>query len=129
MILAVASGIVWSTWLNTHLGLFTLATESPPYFISMPTFTWLVKSFCRMIVGAAIVLISRAVVKAVTLPTFCALQGGNDLETRRSLWVEFPVKYITYSTLTFASGYYVPMIFEYLNINRAWYYFEGPVML
>uniref|UniRef100_A0AAV2JFI4 Phosphatidic acid phosphatase type 2/haloperoxidase domain-containing protein n=1 Tax=Knipowitschia caucasica TaxID=637954 RepID=A0AAV2JFI4_KNICA len=119
-ILGTGAGVALASHVNLRLGcsrdpaLAALAT-APPL-----TPTLLAVMAIRLVVGVAVLVATRAVMKAVTLTTLCRvlrLGGGGDMrQARQHMEVELPYRYIVYGTVGFNVLFLVPLFFSYAQL-------------
>lgn len=120
--LGTGVGAALATHVNYQLGLLldpplsTLPLTLPPISTSM-----VFLSLLRFLIGVAVLLITRMVMKAVTIPFLCRLFGlpsDNVRQARQHMKVELPYRYIVYSVVGFSCVCVVPLLFRILNL--AW---------
>ncbi|KAA0718210.1 Sphingosine-1-phosphate phosphatase 1 [Triplophysa tibetana] len=119
-ILGSGAGIALASHLNHRLGLLS----DPP--VSMlplqpPAFTLGMIGLCalRFLLGVIILLATRAVMKALTIPLVCWAFGipRNDVrKARQHMEVELPYRYIVYGTVGFNSLFLVPFVFAHIGL-------------
>ena len=120
--LGTGVGAALATHVNYQLGLMqdpplsSLPLTLPPITVNL-----VVLSLLRFFIGVAVILITRMVMKAVTIPFLCRLFGlpSDDVrQARQHMKVELPYRYIVYSVVGFSCVCVVPLLFRILNL--AW---------
>ncbi|XP_076151634.1 sphingosine-1-phosphate phosphatase 1 [Alosa pseudoharengus] len=120
-ILGSGAGVALASHLNTRLGLLpdaplsSLPLRSPPLTAALAGVCAL-----RFLLGVLLLLATRVVMKAVTIPLVCRLTGvsGADVrEARQHMQVELPYRYIVYGTVGFNVLFLVPLVFGYLGLS------------
>ncbi|XP_068580696.1 sphingosine-1-phosphate phosphatase 1-like [Cebidichthys violaceus] len=118
--LGTAVGAAIGTHLNYQLGLLL---DPPPSSLPLtlpPIGTGLVLlAVLRFVIGVAVILVTRTVMKAVTIPFLCRLFGlpSDDVrQARQHMKVELPYRYIVYSVVGFSCVCVVPLIFRILSL-------------
>ncbi|KAM9840179.1 sphingosine-1-phosphate phosphatase 1-like [Aulostomus maculatus] len=118
--LGTGAGAALATHVNYQLGLLmdpplsSLPLTLPPISTSMVVF-----SLLRFFLGVAVLLLTRMVMKAMTIPFLCRLLGlsSNDVrQARQHMEVELPYRYIVYSVVGFSCVCVVPLLFRILNL-------------
>lgn len=126
IILAVGAGVGLGHWVCYQYGYMQKAQTSPPYDIIPPTWTWAGLAVLRMLIGVVVLLTSRAAIKFLTLRSACYLAGcdRNNGDAVKTLIIELPYKFITYTVVAFMMVFLVPMIFRILGIERETFFTE-----
>ncbi|KAM8847595.1 sphingosine-1-phosphate phosphatase 1-like [Synchiropus picturatus] len=118
--LGTAVGVALGSHVNYQLGLL-----SDPPVSSLPlTFpsigaSLVLCSVLRFGIGVAVLLLTRMVMKALTIPFLCRLFGlpTDDVrQARQRMEVELPYRYIVYSVVGFSCVCVVPLLFMILNL-------------
>ncbi|XP_029281309.1 sphingosine-1-phosphate phosphatase 1-like [Cottoperca gobio] len=118
--LGTGVGAAIGTHVNYQLGLLldpplsSLPLTLPPIGTSL-----VVLSLLRFVIGVAVILVTRMVMKAATIPFLCRLFGlpSDDVrQARQHMKVELPYRYIVYSVVGFSCVCVVPLIFRILNL-------------
>ncbi|XP_054474529.1 sphingosine-1-phosphate phosphatase 1-like [Anoplopoma fimbria] len=118
--LGTGAGAAIATHVNYQLGLLldpplsSLPLTLPPISTSL-----VVLALLRFFIGVAVILVTRMVMKAVTIPFLCRLFGlpSDDVrQARQHMKVELPYRYIVYSVVGFSCVSVVPLIFRILNL-------------
>jgi len=118
--LGTGVGAAIATHVNYQLGLLL----DPPLSSLPLTFpsisTRLVSlALLRFLIGVGVILVTRMVMKAVTIPFLCRLFGlpADDVrQARQHMKVELPYRYIVYSVVGFSCVCVGPLIFRILNL-------------
>ncbi|KAM8831732.1 sphingosine-1-phosphate phosphatase 1-like [Spinachia spinachia] len=118
--LGTGVGAAIATHINYQLGLL----PDPPLSslpLTLPPITpgLVVLALLRFFIGVAFILVTRMVMKAVTIPFLCRLFGlpSDDVRhARQHMKVELPYRYIVYSVVGFSCVCVVPLIFRILNL-------------
>ena len=120
--LGTAVGIALATHVNYQLGLLLdVPLSSLPLTLPSISVSLVVCSLLRFLLGVAVLLVTRMVMKAVTIPFLCRLFGLPSDDVRRArqhMKVELPYRYIVYSVVGFNCASVVPLLFRILNL--AW---------
>uniref|UniRef100_A0A8C2L9H2 Sphingosine-1-phosphate phosphatase 1 n=1 Tax=Cyprinus carpio TaxID=7962 RepID=A0A8C2L9H2_CYPCA len=119
-ILGSGAGIALASHINYHLGLL----PDPPALalpLQPPSFTLSLIGLClvRFLLGVIILLATRAVMKALTIPLVCWLFGipSNDVrKARQHMEVELPYRYIVYGTVGLNALFLVPFLFAHVSL-------------
>uniref|UniRef100_A0A8D0GBU8 Sphingosine-1-phosphate phosphatase 2 n=1 Tax=Sphenodon punctatus TaxID=8508 RepID=A0A8D0GBU8_SPHPU len=117
-ILGAGAGATIVFWLNHHYVASypkeILQRSIPPVTVGM-----VVLALARFMVGFCIVLVTRHVIKGITLKVLCSHYkvSTKDLEARRRLEIEVPYKFITYSSIGINAIVLVPLLHEFLGLN------------
>ncbi|XP_026079496.1 sphingosine-1-phosphate phosphatase 1 [Carassius auratus] len=114
-ILGSGAGIALASHINYHLGLL----PDPPasmFPIQPPSFTLSLIGLCllRFLLGVIILLATRAVMKALTIPLVCWVFGipSSDVrKARQHMEVELPYRYIVYGAVGLNAHFLVPFLF------------------
>ncbi|XP_071399839.1 sphingosine-1-phosphate phosphatase 1-like [Centroberyx affinis] len=118
--LGTGVGAAVATHVNHQLGLLLDPPLSAMPLTLPPISTGLVvRSLLRFLIGVAVLLVTRMVMKAMTIPFLCRLFGlpSNDVrQARQHMKVELPYRYIVYSVVGFSCVCVVPLLFSILNL-------------
>lgn len=118
--LGTGAGAALATHVNYQLGLLvdpplsSLPLTLPPLSVSL-----VVCSLLRFVIGVAVLLVTRMVMKALTIPFLCRLFGlptDNIRLARQHMKVELPYRYIVYSVVGFSCVSVVPLLFRIFNL-------------
>ncbi|TKS76397.1 Sphingosine-1-phosphate phosphatase 1 [Collichthys lucidus] len=118
--LGTGAGAALATYVNYQLGLLMDPPLSslPLTFPSIST-SLVFLSLLRFLIGVAVLLVTRMIMKAVTIPFLCRLFGlpSDDVrQARQHMKVELPYRYIVYSVVGFSCVCVVPLLFRILNL-------------
>lgn len=120
-ILGTGAGIAVASHLNHQLALIRdppasmLPLQAPP--LSLGLFGW---SLLRFVLGVLMLMVTRAVMKALTIPLVCHVVGISSQDVRRArqhMQVELPYRYIVYWTVGFSAFFLVPFIFSRVGLS------------
>ncbi|KAJ7990778.1 hypothetical protein DPEC_G00290440 [Dallia pectoralis] len=119
-ILGTGAGIALASHLNHYLGLM----PDPPVDqlpLSPPGLSagLLVVCMLRFSLGLLVLLATRALMKAITIPLACWVSGvpsGDVREARQHMKVELPYRYIVYSSVGFNTLFLVPLLLTFLPL-------------
>ncbi|XP_061900499.1 sphingosine-1-phosphate phosphatase 1-like [Entelurus aequoreus] len=118
--LGTGAGTALATYANYQLGLLADPPLSSLPFALPPLGVGLVaRSLLRFAIGVGVILITRMVMKAVTIPFLCRLLGlpAEDVrQARQHMEVELPYRYIVYSVVGFTCVCVVPLLFRIVNL-------------
>lgn len=118
--LGTGAGAALATHVNYQLGLLqdpplsSLPLTLPPLGTGV-----VVRSLLRFLIGVAVLLLTRMIMKAVTVPFLCRLFGlpsDNVRQARQHMKVELPYRYIVYSVVGFSCVCFVPLLFMIFNL-------------
>lgn len=119
--LGTGAGAALATHVNYQLGLLQdPPLSSLPLTLSQITTSLVVLSLLRFVIGVAVLLVTRMVMKAVTVPFLCRLFGlssDNLRQARQHMKIELPYRYIVYSVVGFSCVCVVPLFFRILNLS------------
>lgn len=119
-ILGSGAGIALASHVNHRLGLMPdLTPDQLP--LTMPVFTTglVGTAMLRFILGVVVLVATRALMKAVTIPLVCWVLGvpsGDVRKARQHMEVELPYRYIVYGTVGFSALFLVPLLFTHTYI-------------
>ncbi|XP_023258784.1 sphingosine-1-phosphate phosphatase 1-like [Seriola lalandi dorsalis] len=118
--LGTGAGAALATHVNYQLGLLLdPPLSSLPLTLPSISIGLVVRSLLRFLIGVAALLVTRMVMKAVTIPFLCRLFGLASDDVRRArqhMKVELPYRYIVYSVVGFSCVSVVPLLFRILNL-------------
>ncbi|KAL6096077.1 sgpp1 [Pungitius sinensis] len=118
--LGTGVGAAIATHVNHQLGLLLdPPLSSLPLTLPPITAGLVVLALLRFFIGVAVILVTRMVMKAVTIPFLCRVFGlpsDNVRQARQHMKVELPYRYIVYSVVGFSCVCVVPLIFRILNL-------------
>ncbi|CAM4725809.1 unnamed protein product [Leuciscus chuanchicus] len=119
-ILGSGAGIALASHVNYHLGLLP---DPPASMLPLqpPSITFSLFALCllRFVLGVLILLATRAVMKALTIPLVCWLFGipsGDVRKARQHMEVELPYRYIVYGAVGLNAHFLVPFLFIQMGL-------------
>ncbi|KAF3849840.1 hypothetical protein F7725_019559 [Dissostichus mawsoni] len=118
--LGTGVGAAIGTHVNYQLGLLLdPPLSSLPLTLPPISFSLVFLSLLRFVIGVAVILVTRMVMKAVTIPSLCRLFGlpTDDVrQARQHMKVELPYRYIVYSVVGFSCVSVVPLFFKIFSL-------------
>ncbi|KAJ4929092.1 hypothetical protein JOQ06_004712 [Pogonophryne albipinna] len=118
--LGTGVGAAIGTHVNCQLGLLLdPQLSSLPLTLPPISFSLVFLSLLRFVIGVAVILVTRMVMKAVTIPSLCRLFGlpTDDVrQARQHMKVELPYRYIVYSVVGFSCVSVVPLFFKIFSL-------------
>ncbi|XP_029352219.1 sphingosine-1-phosphate phosphatase 1 [Echeneis naucrates] len=118
--LGTGAGAALATHVNYQLGLLLdPPLASLPLILPSISIGVVIRSLLRFFIGVAVLLITRMVMKAVTIPFLCRLFGlpSDDVrQARQHMKVELPYRYIVYSVVGFSCVSVVPFLFRIVSL-------------
>ncbi|XP_019912069.1 sphingosine-1-phosphate phosphatase 1 isoform X2 [Esox lucius] len=119
--LGTGAGAALASHLNHQLGLLAdPPLSSLPLALPPLSATLLSRTLLRLLIGVVVLLATRAVMKASTIPLACRVFGlplGDVRQARQHMEVELSYRYIVYGTVGFSCVCLVPFLFSYLNLS------------
>lgn len=111
--------------LASHLNHWLSLQIDPPASslpLKMPSITGapLGRTLLRLLIGVAVLLAVRAIMKAIAIPLACQLFGvpSNDVrKARQNPRVELTYRFLVYGTVAFCCVFLVPLFFLCLNLS------------
>ncbi|XP_035598914.1 sphingosine-1-phosphate phosphatase 1-like [Oncorhynchus keta] len=120
-ILGTGAGVALASHLNHYLGLMPdPPLDQLPLTPPALSATLLAVAMLRMCLGVLVLLVIRALMKAITIPLACRIFGipsGDVRKARQHMEVELPYRYIVYSMVGFSTLFLVPQLFTYLQLS------------
>lgn len=120
-ILGVGAGVALASHLNHMLGLMPdPPPEQLPLALPDLSVRLAVVAALRLAVGVVVLLATRALMKAVTIPLVCRVVGvpsGDLRRARQHVEVELPYRYTVYGTLGFSMLFLVPLLFRHMQLS------------
>ncbi|XP_029899961.1 sphingosine-1-phosphate phosphatase 1 [Myripristis murdjan] len=120
-ILGTGAGVALASHVNHLLGLMP---DPPPEALpfSMPPLSLQLVGLAvlRLFLGVLVLVATRALMKAFTIPLVCRVFGipsGDVRKARQHMEVELPYRYIVYGTVGFNVLFLVPFLFSYLQLS------------
>lgn len=119
--LATGAGGALASNLNHWLGL-QIDPPASSLPLTMPSITGalLGRTLLRLLIGVAVLLAVRAIMKAIAIPLACQLFGvpSNDVrKARQNPRVEITYRFLVYGTVAFCCVFLVPLFFLCLNLS------------
>ncbi|XP_028997898.1 sphingosine-1-phosphate phosphatase 1-like [Betta splendens] len=118
--LGTGAGAALASHMNYKLGLLPdPPLSSLPLTLAPLGTAVVVRCLLRFLIGVAVLLLTRMVMKAVTVPFLCRLFGlplDDVRQARQHMKVELPYRYIVYSVVGFTCVCFVPLLFKILNL-------------
>ncbi|KAJ8341313.1 hypothetical protein SKAU_G00336040 [Synaphobranchus kaupii] len=120
-ILGSGAGFALASHVNHRLGLMPDPAPSQLPLAAPPFGPGLVGvCLLRFVLGMGAVLLTRAVMKALTIPLACRVAGvpADDVrKARQHMEVELPYRYIVYGSVGFSIHCLIPQLFRCLNLS------------
>ncbi|XP_068194886.1 sphingosine-1-phosphate phosphatase 1 isoform X2 [Antennarius striatus] len=119
-ILGTGAGVALASHVNRLLGLMPdPAPEQLP--LALPALSAALVGVCalRLLLGVLVLLATRALMKAITIPAVCRVFGVPSADVRKArqhMEVELPYRYIVYGTMGFNVLFLVPLLFRHLRL-------------
>lgn len=119
--LSTGAGAALASHLNHQLGL-----QPDPPLSALPLVAPTVdaallgRAVARLLVGVAVLLATRAAMKALTIPLACHVFGVPSDDVRRARQhsgVELSYRYLVYGTVAFSCVFLVPLLFNFLGLS------------
>ncbi|KAK9534173.1 hypothetical protein VZT92_009237 [Zoarces viviparus] len=116
-ILGTGAGVALASHVNRRLGLMPDPTpDQLPY--ATPAFGagLVTAALLRLVLGVLVLMATRALMKAVTMPLVCRVFGvpsGDVRKARQHMEVELPYRYIVYGAVGFNVLFLVPLLLSY----------------
>lgn len=112
-ILGTGAGVALASHVNHLLGLMPDPTPEQLPFTAPTLSAGLVgMAMLRLVIGVVVLMTTRAVMKAVTIPLVCRVR-----KARQHMEVELPYRYIVYGVVGFSVLFLVPFLFSCLQIS------------
>ncbi|XP_076841910.1 sphingosine-1-phosphate phosphatase 1 [Brachyhypopomus gauderio] len=120
-ILGTGAGIAVASHFNHQMALIPDPPASAlPLTPPAPTLTLAGLCLLRFALGVLTLLVTRAVMKAFTIPLVCwtfGIPSGDVRKARQHMQVELPYRYIVYWTVGFSAFFLVPLLFRYIGLS------------
>lgn len=118
--LGTGAGAALASHVNYQLGLqLDPPLSSFPLTLPSLSVSLVLRSMLRFFIGVAVLLVTRMIMKAVTIPFLCRLFGlpmDDVRRARQQMKVELPYRYIVYSVVGFSCACFVPLLFKILGL-------------
>lgn len=120
-ILGTGAGVALASHVNPLLGLLPDPTpDQLPYTLPALGAGLVGLAVLRLVLGVLVLVATRALMKAVTIPLVCRVAGvpGDDVrKARQHMEVELPYRYIVYGAVGFNVLCGVPLLFRQLRLS------------
>ncbi|KAF0044222.1 hypothetical protein F2P81_003380 [Scophthalmus maximus] len=120
-ILGTGAGIALASHLNHCLGLLPDPTpDQLPLAVRSLAAGLVATVLLRLVLGVLVLMATRELMKAATIPLVCRLfgvPGGDVRKARQHMEVELPYRYIVYGTVGFNVVFLVPLLFSYVWLS------------
>ncbi|KAM9341066.1 sphingosine-1-phosphate phosphatase 1 [Symphorus nematophorus] len=120
-ILGTGAGVALASHVNHLLGLMPDPTpEQLPFTMPALSAGLVGMAMLRLFVGVLVLMATRALMKAVTIPLVCRVFGvpSDDVrKARQHMEVELPYRYIVYGAVGFNVLFLVPLLFSYIQLS------------
>ncbi|KAF3700720.1 Sphingosine-1-phosphate phosphatase 1 [Channa argus] len=120
-ILGTGAGVALASHANHYLGLMPDPTPDQLPFTMPPLSLGLVgMALLRLILGVLVLVATRALMKAITIPLVCRVFGvpsGDVRKARQHMEVELPYRYIVYGAVGFNVLFLVPLLFRQTQLS------------
>ncbi|KAM8917304.1 sphingosine-1-phosphate phosphatase 1 isoform 2-T2 [Spinachia spinachia] len=120
-ILGTGAGVALASHVNNRLGLMPDATPDQLPFPAPALNAGLVgAALVRLVLGVLVLMATRALMKAATIPVLCRVFGvpSDDVrKARQRMEVELPYRYIVYVAVGFNVLFLVPLLFSYTRLS------------
>lgn len=119
-ILGTGAGVALASHVNHRLGLVPdPLPDALPIVMSTLSAGLVGVVAVRLLVGVAVLMLTRAVMKAAAIALLCRVCGiaGDDVrQARQHMEVELPYRYIVYGAVGFNVLFLVPLLFTYIQL-------------
>ncbi|XP_037342053.2 sphingosine-1-phosphate phosphatase 1 [Pungitius pungitius] len=120
-ILGTGAGVALASHLNNRLGLMPdPAPDQLPLAAPALGAGLLAAALLRLVLGVLVLMATRALMKAVTIPAVCRVFGvpsGDVRKARQRMEVELPYRYIVYGAVGFNVLFLVPLLFSCTRLS------------
>lgn len=120
-ILGTGAGVALASHVNHLLGLMPDPTpEQLPFAVPALSAGLVGVAAVRFFLGTLVLIATRALMKAVTIPLVCwafGVPGADVRKARQHMEVELPYRYIVYGTVGFSVLFLVPLLFSYMQLS------------
>uniref|UniRef100_A0A672IMP1 Sphingosine-1-phosphate phosphatase 1 n=1 Tax=Salarias fasciatus TaxID=181472 RepID=A0A672IMP1_SALFA len=120
-ILGSGAGVALASHVNHRLGLMAdHPAERLPLAVPALSAGLVGGALLRLALGVLVLVATRALMKAVTIPLACrafGVPGGDVRKARQHVEVELPYRYLVYGTMGFNVLFLVPLLFRYLQLS------------
>lgn len=120
-ILGTGAGVALASHVNYHLGLLPDPTaDQLPFTMSTLSVGLVGVTVLRLFLGVLVLMATRALMKAITIPAVCWVFGVPSTDVRKArqhMEVELPYRYIVYGAVGFNVLFLVPLLFSYTQLS------------
>lgn len=120
-ILGTGAGIALASHVNHYLGAMPDPTpDQLPLSVPGLGLGLLGLVLLRVVLGVLVLVATRAVMKAATIPLVCwvsGVPGGDVRKARQHMEVELPYRYIVYGSVGFNVLFLVPLLFRQMHLS------------
>ncbi|XP_031136270.1 sphingosine-1-phosphate phosphatase 1 [Sander lucioperca] len=120
-ILGTGAGVALASHVNHYLGLMPdPALEQLPFALPGLSAGLVGAGVLRLVLGVLVLMATRALMKAVTIPLVCRVFGVPSADVRKArqhMEVELPYRYIVYGAVGFNVQFLVPFLFSYIGLS------------
>ncbi|GCC33480.1 hypothetical protein chiPu_0011949 [Chiloscyllium punctatum] len=120
-ILGTGAGIACASHFNHMFGILPdPPLDALPFSPPEISVNLIARAFLRFVIGVIVLLLTRAVLKACTIPLACKIfriPCTDIRQARKRMEVELPYRYMTYGMVGFVALFLVPSLFNYLNLS------------
>ncbi|XP_074548987.1 sphingosine-1-phosphate phosphatase 1 [Halichoeres trimaculatus] len=120
-VLGVGAGVALASHVNHLLGLMPDPTpDQLPFTLPALSAGLVAVAVTRLVLGVLVLVATRALMKAVTIPLVCRLfrvPCDDVRKARQHMEVELPYRYIVYGTVGFNVLFLVPLLFSYVQLS------------
>uniref|UniRef100_A0A6J0TS72 Sphingosine-1-phosphate phosphatase 2 n=1 Tax=Pogona vitticeps TaxID=103695 RepID=A0A6J0TS72_9SAUR len=117
-ILGAGAGSVIGFWINNHYISNTLTGAVSPS-VPLITIEILLTGLAKFLVGIAVLVVTRQIVKTVVLQSLCSWYSVsvNDPKAKQQVEIEVPYKFATYCSIGLSATVLVPLLHGFLGLN------------
>ncbi|XP_044021904.1 sphingosine-1-phosphate phosphatase 1 [Siniperca chuatsi] len=120
-ILGVGAGVALASHVNYYLGLMPDQTpDQLPFTVPAFSVGLVAVAMLRLFLGVLVLVATRALMKALTIPLVCRVFGVPSTDVRKArqhMEVELPYRYIVYSAVGFNVLFLVPFLLSYMQFS------------
>ncbi|XP_029282717.1 sphingosine-1-phosphate phosphatase 1-like [Cottoperca gobio] len=120
-ILGTGAGVALASHVNYYLGLMPDPTpDQLPYIIPALSAGLVGVAVLRLVLGVLVLMATRALMKAITIPLVCWVSGVPSTDVRKArqhMEVELPYRYIVYGVVGFNVLFLVPLLLSYTQLS------------
>lgn len=120
-ILGTGAGVALASHINHHLGLMPDPTpDQLPFTVPALSAGLVGMALLRVFLGVLVLMATRALMKAATIPLVCWVFGvpsGDVRKARQHMEVELPYRYIVYGAVGLNVLFLVPLLLSYTGLS------------